>query len=144
MRKLKTLPPMHCDPGCGDCCGPAPCTESEYQQIVRYIDRNGIIPINGGLTCPLHINGQCAVYDVRPLTCRLFGHTERMPCPRGHSVFVDERQIERMWRAHGKATRLPHELIPGLIECLPELFEREREAITPSFRELLANRGVNV
>ena len=38
----------------------------------------------------------CQVYDQRPLICRLFGTTPRLPCPRGRGpeVPVDER-VER-------------------------------------------------
>lgn len=34
-------------------------------------------------TCPALVDGQCSVYDDRPLICRLWGVTEGLPCPYG-------------------------------------------------------------
>ena len=48
------------------------------------------------LNC-VHLGPQgCQVYDQRPLICRLFGTTPRLPCPRGQGpeVPIDER-VER-------------------------------------------------
>jgi len=40
------------------------------------------------LSCPyLGANG-CEVYDERPLICRLFGTTPRLPCPNGRKPTV--------------------------------------------------------
>lgn len=34
------------------------------------------------LTCPYSMkNGNCEIYDKRPLVCRLFGAVARMTCP---------------------------------------------------------------
>lgn len=120
MRKLKVLPPMRCDPDCGDCCGPVPVTETEYQRVLRFVRANNIELREHGVDCPLLHDGRCAVYDARPLPCRIFGHLPRLACSRGYNVDVDARQIERMLAANGEPTRLLHELLgpaapPGLL-----------------------------
>ena len=129
MRKLKVLPPMRCDEGCGDCCGIVPVTETEYQRIARYVQAHGIEPIahEGNFQqCPVYIDGTCAVYPVRPLICQVFGHGEDLSCSRGYNVNVPARDIDRMIRGNGTVSRLLHELIPGL----REEFERDQATKT--------------
>ena len=35
------------------------------------------------LTCSKLQAGRCAIYSIRPLICRLWGATKRLPCPWG-------------------------------------------------------------
>ncbi|MFA4971564.1 MAG: YkgJ family cysteine cluster protein [bacterium] len=112
MKKLKVLPPMTCDPGCGDCCGIVPVTETEFQRVARYAREHAVEPLRQRITCPWFQQGSCAVYPARPLPCRLFGHTPGLACPRGHSAFVWEREIQRMMRANGKPVKLLHDVFP--------------------------------
>jgi Fe-S-cluster containining protein len=119
MRKLKVLPPMRCDEGCGACCGVAPVTETEFRRIERYVKDHGITPIrhdDDDEQCPLYQDGKCTVYPVRPLICRIFGHTERLTCERGYNVDVPQREIDRMVGANGRPTRVLHELVPSLAQ----------------------------
>jgi len=104
MRKLKVLPPMRCDDGCGDCCGVVPVTETEYRAVERYAKAHGITPLDQNDTCPFFQNGTCAVYDVRPTLCRLFGHTPGMTCPHGYNVNVPDRDVDRIMRSSGLST----------------------------------------
>lgn len=46
--------------------------------------------------------GECAVYPVRPLVCRLFGHAEWLPCPIGKVPAVTPGAVEVMQR-YGEA-----------------------------------------
>jgi hypothetical protein len=51
------------------------------------------------LSCPHLGKNGCEVYDDRPLICRLFGTTPRLPCPNGKrpEVMIDaetEQQIQ--------------------------------------------------
>lgn len=115
MKKLKVLPSMHCDTGCGECCGPAPATETELRRVEKYAHDNGITALDQGITCPFFQNGTCAVYKVRPFSCQLFGHSEDegLTCPRGYNVNIPLRDAMRMKTANGTPTRFLHELIPG-------------------------------
>jgi hypothetical protein len=128
MRKLKVLPSMRCDDGCGECCGLVPATETEFQRVKRYIKEQGITPVeyNDG-RCPLYQDGKCTVYPVRPLICQLFGHSEHpmMQCIHGYNVNIPEREVQRMVAANGMATHTLHDLLPGFTEKAEEAGRRE-------------------
>jgi Fe-S-cluster containining protein len=55
---------------------------------------------NTTLTCSFLRNGQCSAYAARPLLCRVFGVSRKMPCEFGcepnHWLTEDEEQ--RLWR----------------------------------------------
>jgi len=116
VKKLKVIPPMRCDVGCGECCGVVPATEKEFRAVQQFIAEHDIVPapsLDG--TCPLYQNGTCSVYPVRPLICRLFGHAADpdMTCPRGYNVNVPEREIVQRLRDNGRTTHVLHELAPN-------------------------------
>jgi Fe-S-cluster containining protein len=130
VKKLKVIPPMHCDTGCGKCCGVVPATETEFRAIQRFIAEQGVAPAaHTDGTCPFYQNGGCAIYPVRPLVCRLFGHSADplMTCPLGYNVNIPERDAVRMIRANGKTTHLLHELAPNYEEIAHLLPKRDRE-----------------
>jgi len=109
---------MQCDSGCGECCGPLLVTELEYQAVRTFAQRKGLVPKKQGLTCPFYQEGSCTVYEVRPFACRLFGHVEEMPCPRGYNVNISSEVGKRAVLSNGRPTRMLHEL---LIEQNPML-----------------------
>lgn len=58
------------------------------------------------LSCP-HLGAEgCESYDERPLICRLFGTTPRLPCPNGKApaVMIDHR-IEQKIHRYFRETR---------------------------------------
>lgn len=116
-KKLPMLPPlpeMQCDIGCGKCCGPVPASPKEYMAIAVYSKMHGITPKRNGVTCPFYQEGQCAVHEVRPGICRIFGHSENLECPQGYNVNVEEDIIREYVYATGnpdKAQLLHHMLI---------------------------------
>ncbi len=109
---------MQCDDGCGECCGIVPVTHTEFNRIERYAKENGIVPQKHEDygTCPMYQNGKCTVYPVRPLICRVFGHAEDLPCPRGYNTNVPQEEVNRMILANGTSTRVIHEILPGFKE----------------------------
>ena len=116
MKKLKVMPPMRCDTGCGECCGVIPVTETEFRSVQRFIAEHDITPAaSTDGTCPFYQQGSCAVHPVRPIICRLFGHSADplMTCTRGYNVNVPEREVVRALRANGRNTHVLHELAPN-------------------------------
>lgn len=109
---------MRCDVGCGDCCGPAPATEAEFNRVVAYVTKHKIVPKDQGITCPLYLDGKCSVYDVRPLACRAFGHIEGMDCSRGYNTNMPSEGVNARLLANGEADRILHEVLtiqnPGM------------------------------
>ena len=92
---------MKCDEGCGECCGPVFVSQKEYREIKQYIRGHGIVlRKNSGLECILYQNGKCQIYSVRPVLCRIFGHTERLNCSRGYNVNLPDRKIRRLLKQH--------------------------------------------
>jgi len=140
MRKIKTLPAMKCEEGCGRCCGIVPATETEYQRVIRYAKEHDVNPQDQGITCPWYQENKCSVYAVRPIICRLFGHVEAMPCPQGHNVSIPEREAVRMIRSNGKCGRVLHEVLPGWNALFAARFAKAteaqaQEAIPPASRD---------
>lgn len=111
MRRLKVLPAMQCDVGCGECCGVVPVTQEEYRKILHVAKSKGIVPIHQGVTCPFYQKGTCSVYDARPLSCRMFGHVEAMTCPRGYNTNIPEADVRRMIMANGEPKRVLHDVL---------------------------------
>lgn len=104
-----TLPKMRCDDGCGRCCGPVPVTGAEYRGIVRHMKAHGLKPMptdESSLTCPLFDGQRCMVHAVRPLLCRVFGHTFMLTCPHGFNVNLPEAVIRDAVRSNGLAVGL--------------------------------------
>ena len=124
-KKLRVLPPMQCDKGCGDCCGPAPATEKEYQKVLFVAKAKKIVPLKQGSTCPFYQGGECTVYDARPLACRAFGHVPEMACSRGYNTNVPEAWMGRLIHRNGMPRRVLHEALVdmGVVKTIEEAME---------------------
>ena len=105
------FPPMRCDDGCGDCCGPVPVSQVEFDRVVAYVTKHKIVPKDQGLTCPLYLNGKCSVYEVRPLLCRSFGHVEGMDCTHGYNTNLPSEGVNARLLANGEADTVLHEVL---------------------------------
>lgn len=95
------IPAFACTPGCHDCCGPVMTSTHEMSRLPVKSDAEHDAALTD-LSCP-HLGSQgCQVYAERPLICRLFGTTPRLPCPNGNrpEEMVDpeiDRQIQRFF-----------------------------------------------
>jgi Fe-S-cluster containining protein len=123
--KLKLLPPMKCDKGCGDCCGYAPATEQEYRKVLYVANAKKLTLKHQGQTCPFYQDGTCAVYDARPFACRFFGHVPEMVCSRGYNTNVTPKVQLKLLRAGGKPTRILHEALIefGIVKTMEEALD---------------------
>ncbi len=124
---LPQLPSMRCDDGCGLCCGVIVVRSQEFRRIEGLVRVRGLEPRRQGTRCPLYIEGKCSIYEGRPAVCRLFGHVERLNCPRGYNVNITREQ-EARWQRHmseGTGTRCLHELVYSAQE-LPAIIEQAR------------------
>jgi hypothetical protein len=138
MKRLPVLPSMRCDTGCGECCGVVPATDDELRRIKSYIKMKGIVPMDQGVTCPFFQKGTCQVYPVRPIACQLFGHVEKMTCPRGYNVNVSEKTVAKLFRRQGKkkADHFLHEFLPsfttdGLIKTIEDYAQVDFSSLPP-------------
>lgn len=77
------LPTLACQQRCQESCGPIEMSEAEWERIAARIGNQDLSCDAQTLTCPLLVEGQCSVYPVRPMICRLWGLTEAMRCPHG-------------------------------------------------------------
>lgn len=74
------IPEFQCIPGCHDCCGMVPFAPVEWNGIK---DKRKFSL--GSLSCPYECQKGCAIYNDRPIVCRLFGAIigGKMICPHG-------------------------------------------------------------
>ncbi|GAA2830435.1 YkgJ family cysteine cluster protein [Nonomuraea rubra] len=84
------VPQPGCKGLCVDSCGPVGMNPREHQRIrergvniPHHRDALAQLAETGDYTCPALKDGQCSVYDVRPMSCHLWGAVETMPCPYG-------------------------------------------------------------
>ena len=113
------LPPMKaCDADCRGCCETAmPVPEAEMVRVVAYANERGIAPQSAepGL-CPWYQGGRCAVHEVRPTMCQLFGHVDTpwTTCPKGYNSEPCPDQLVRDAMIQiGAPTRYLHEALDG-------------------------------
>jgi hypothetical protein len=113
----KRLPRMHCPDGCGDCCGMIQVCEWEGRQIAAYIVREQITPMKQGTTCPFFQDGRCAIYPVRPVVCRLYGHipVDLMTCPHGYNVNIKPALVDRLNNEYRDSARGNTALLHALV-----------------------------
>ncbi len=71
------IPTFACKPGCSDCCGPVPFSAWEVSQMPEPKR------FSTGQGCPHSTPQGCAIYEQRPLMCRLYGTVPEMRCPHG-------------------------------------------------------------
>ncbi len=81
-----------CRPECSDCCGPVPMTAPEARAVPHVVrpaprgDGNFLTPTLPCRSCAYSTPQGCAIYESRPLMCRLFGAVADEPmleCPHG-------------------------------------------------------------
>jgi len=81
VRRLEELyariPKFECRRGCSECCVHPIWSRAEWDRLPESRREN-----KASLMCQYSCaDGKCEVYERRPLTCRLFGSTERLSCP---------------------------------------------------------------
>lgn len=79
IRRLRTLiPTFTCVQGCSDCCGPIPFSRWEWDRVT---DKRKATCLD----CPYSTPHGCAIYEERPMMCRLFGAVDdpMLRCPHG-------------------------------------------------------------
>lgn len=81
------IPAFPCIPGCVECCrsfGVPSRTRVEDERIKEFLRARGLsIKLAQGTTCPYVSDEGCAIYPVRPLTCRIYGTSPNYQCKRG-------------------------------------------------------------
>ena len=110
------IPPHFKCNNCGECCGPVPISEKEYNKIKKYCIENNIVPIkNIDIICPFRdtINKKCTIYEVRPTLCKLMGVTKGMFCPNGNTYELNGHKyiIDDMIKDNQLMFKLEKELI---------------------------------
>lgn len=99
----REIPRIDCRRKCQESCGPIPMSREERRILVRV---SGQSPrTDADLTCVFLQKGLCAVYEARPMICRLWGVAEGMECPWG---CVPERTLSRADAA--RLLRRAHEI----------------------------------
>lgn len=105
------LPAIDCQGRCWDSCGPIEMTMAERQRIQRAGVNipPGSFYRDGPSMCPaLTMFHQCSVYEIRPLICRIWGLSKRLPCTYGcrPERYLTEPEayelLARVWELSGE------------------------------------------
>ncbi|MDN6859709.1 YkgJ family cysteine cluster protein [Pseudomonas sp. CAN2814] len=93
----RQIPGFECKPGCHDCCGPVTASSVELSRLPVKSEAEHEEALAEWNCVHLGPNG-CEAYEQRPLICRLFGTTPRMPCPegRGPDTPTDESVVRQV------------------------------------------------
>ena len=104
-RLREQIPTFECVPGCHDCCGPVTTSSEEMSRLPVKSDAAHEAALREFNCVHLGPHG-CEVYAERPLICRLFGTTPRMPCPNGRrpETMIDQA-VERRVHHYIATTR---------------------------------------
>lgn len=107
------LPKIECQRKCQLACGPLGMTRVEFRRLT-----GSSAPVECGpdMVCPFLVDGACSRYQRRPLLCRLFGLTPKMPCPHGcqpERWLTDDEETDIMTRVTAIGG-------PGLVFILPK------------------------
>ena len=101
------IPDFNCN-GCGDCCGPIKWFVSENFVIKDFMEKNNIEYIRWGIKdfsknnfrCPyLTKDKKCMIYEVRPIICRLQGHTPKLPCKKKKPFDISKEKANKLMAA---------------------------------------------
>lgn len=76
------LPGIACRGLCAVSCGPAPMTHRERERL-EHAAGAPVVAATPEMNCSLLVDGECSMYALRPLICRLWGVVEGMRCPFG-------------------------------------------------------------
>ncbi len=101
------IPSFVCTPGCHDCCGPVTASSEEMARLPVKSDAEHEAALREFNCVHLGEKG-CTVYAERPLICRLFGTTHKMPCPNGQrpSERVEKKIEARIHRFNAQTRQL--------------------------------------
>jgi hypothetical protein len=99
------IPTFRCVVGCHDCCGPVTASALEVGRLPVRTEAEHAAAL-ARLDC-VHLGPHgCQAYDERPLVCRLFGTTPRLPCPNGRRpVYLVDRRTEAAIQRFMQGTR---------------------------------------
>lgn len=64
-------------------------TQKKFFTVIKKDDENG--------TCGFFKNNQCSIYNERPLTCKIYGESDQLPCEYLHPEKAN-RIAERLYR----------------------------------------------
>lgn len=94
------IPSFPCITGCNDCCqrttpGWADC---EWEAIP---EEKRKLPSKADYLCPYVKNGGCSIYEIRPLSCRLFATTQHLKCPHGCGKKISPENMHKIEQTYG-------------------------------------------
>jgi len=78
---LDNQPTVACRGLCHGSCTVIGMTPTEFVQLTRVSGKEP--KVTPDMKCNYLVDNRCSVYEYRPMVCRQFGTTERLPCPYG-------------------------------------------------------------
>ena len=106
------IPEFECRDNCYECCGCHTWTYIEWKLITDWLRERGMEERFAKSVfdyCPYLENGKCAIYEVRPFVCRIYGVSESLKCPYVKAEKYLSREITD--KLHEAVKRISQDLI---------------------------------
>lgn len=92
-----------------------------YKQLIPKVIEYYFIELVENRPCPfLDEGGRCSIYEVRPLTCRLFGHLSEMEHNENYKNVLEENIESREYFQEEYGIEIPEEIVNYKIEYCKE------------------------
>lgn len=106
------VPDLDCQGKCQEVCGVIPIYPAEEKNLQAH--GLAVPRFDENLTCTALKNGKCSIYQDRPLICRIWGNTPKMPCPWGCKPkrFLTEKQSISLFAMMRKLSRGSANIFP--------------------------------
>lgn len=92
-----------------------------YQKLIPKVIEYYFLELVENRSCPfLDEKGRCSIYEVRPLTCRLFGHLSEKEHNENYKNVLDENRESRDYFKEEYGIEIPEEIVNYKIEYCKE------------------------
>lgn len=145
----KTIPSGKCT-HCNSCCSEdVNANYLEFLNIYNYLKKNDLYKeyrekilkyyftrLYKNSHCPFMKNGKCAIYPVRPLSCRMFGHLSKAEYEKNYNAVLKQNKDAKEYFKRNHGVQLPEEVVNYKIPYCDE-FIKDKDMTLEESKDLL-------